>query len=163
MAITRSWKVYGRDGHRQRMSFGESFKWDFSNEKDGTRIIEVLNADKTGTNEYSILRITRDTLWELDREYEGQLSDGVFENYNVGHTEIFEDNTPALNITVKNLVDACFGIVGVGKNYEVRIYKEWDLIYCADDKIDDTTYGRAVKYFCIDEGEFDLPALCIYI
>lgn len=87
MAITKSWKVYGRDGHRQRMSFGESFRWDFSSEKDGTRIVEVLNADKTGTNEYSILRITRDTLEQLERECAGQLSDGAFENYRIGKVE----------------------------------------------------------------------------
>lgn len=47
--VTRSWKVYGLDGHKQRHSFFESYKWDFSEDND-VRIIEVLNSDKTGTN-----------------------------------------------------------------------------------------------------------------
>lgn len=81
---TRSWKVYGLEGHRQRESFCDSYINDFSNEKDGVRIIEVLNHDKTGTHEYSIIRITRNTEEECDHEFWGQLSDGVFENSRVG-------------------------------------------------------------------------------
>lgn len=81
---TRSWKVYGRDGHRQRESFFESYKYDFSNEEDGVRIIEVENSDKTGTNEYSIVRITRNTAKECGEELDGQLSDGIFENSRTG-------------------------------------------------------------------------------
>ena len=49
---TRSWKVYGMDGHRQRESFNSSYKWDFSDKECGVRIIEVENSDKTGTNDY---------------------------------------------------------------------------------------------------------------
>ena len=48
---TRAWKVYGIDGHRQRESFGKSYKYDFSEGTD-VRIIEVENSDKTGTNDY---------------------------------------------------------------------------------------------------------------
>ena len=50
MAITRIYKVYGVEGHRQRESFNKSYKYDFS-ENGTTRIIEVENSDKTGTNE----------------------------------------------------------------------------------------------------------------
>lgn len=81
---TRSWKVYGLEGHRQRESFCDSYINDFSNEKDGVRIIEVLNHDKTGTHEYSIIRITRNTEEECESDFWGQLSDGVFENSRVG-------------------------------------------------------------------------------
>lgn len=81
---TRSWKVYGLEGHRQRESFCNSYINDFSNEKDGVRIIEVLNHDKTGTHEYSIIRITRNTEEECESDFWGQLSDGVFENSRVG-------------------------------------------------------------------------------
>ena len=56
--VTKSWKVYGFLGHRQRESFNKSYKWDFS-EDDNVRIIEVENSDKTGTNDYTIVRITR--------------------------------------------------------------------------------------------------------
>lgn len=45
--VTRTWKVYGTEGHRQRESFFPSYQYDFSNEQNGTRIIEVDNFDKT--------------------------------------------------------------------------------------------------------------------
>ena len=84
--MTRTWKVYGAEGHRQRESFSESYKYDFS--EDGkTRIIEVENSDKTGTNEYSIVRITRDTYEECEKEFLGQLSDGIFEDSRTGKIE----------------------------------------------------------------------------
>jgi hypothetical protein len=86
MAVTRTYKVYGADGHRQRESFFPSCLHDFS-EGGNTRIIEVLNADRTGTNDYSILRVTRNTAEECDREMRGQVSDGAFENSRVGRVE----------------------------------------------------------------------------
>lgn len=84
MAVTRVWKVFGTEGHRQRESFCPSYKNDFSNERDGIRIIEVENSDKTGTNEYTIVRITRETADLCAEELEGQISDGIFENSRVG-------------------------------------------------------------------------------
>ena len=86
-SCTRAWKVFGREGHRQRESFSESYTYDFSDEHDGTRIITVLNADKTGTNEYTVIKITRNTRGECASELDGQLSDGIFENSNVGKVE----------------------------------------------------------------------------
>lgn len=44
MAVTRTWKVYGAEGHRQRESFSKSTKYDFS-ENGETRIVEVINSD----------------------------------------------------------------------------------------------------------------------
>ncbi len=86
MAVTRTWKVYGADGHRQRESFCDSQKYDWS--EDGkTRIVEILNADKTGANEYSAIRITRDTAEECKEELDSQLSDGIFENSRWGDIE----------------------------------------------------------------------------
>lgn len=83
---TRTWKVYGTDGHRQRESFNPSERYDWS--QDGrTRILEVINADRTGTNDYTIIRITRDTAEECEQELEGQLSDGAFENSRYGRVE----------------------------------------------------------------------------
>ena len=43
-----------------------------------------MNHDKTGTHEYSIIRITRNTEEECESDFWGQLSDGVFENSRVG-------------------------------------------------------------------------------
>ena len=77
--VTRAWEVYGADGHRQRESFSPSYVYDFST--DGrTRIIAVHNSDKTGTNAYSLVIITMDTAEDCEREFEGQLYDGIFEN-----------------------------------------------------------------------------------
>ena len=85
--VTRSWKVYGAWGHRQRESFFPSYKYDFSDDEKGIRIIEVENSDKTGTNEYTIVRITRNTFDECEMELDGQLTDGIFENSNTGKVE----------------------------------------------------------------------------
>ena len=85
MSVTRTWKVYGADGHRQRESFGPSVHWDWSNKADGVRIFEADNCDKTGTHDYSIIRITRNTWKECDDELCGQISDGYFENSRVGN------------------------------------------------------------------------------
>lgn len=87
--VTKSWKVYGFLGHRQRESFNKSYKWDFS-EDDNVRIIEVENSDKTGTNDYTIVRITRNTDEECEAELNGQISDGIFENSNVEDIEEIE-------------------------------------------------------------------------
>lgn len=84
--VTRTWKVYGKGGHRQRESFNASYTHDFS-EKGSTRIIEVENFDKTGTHKYSIIRITRDTAEECLHELYGQISDGIFENSATGEIE----------------------------------------------------------------------------
>ena len=83
---TRTWKVYGTDGHRQRESFAPSHINEFT--RNGERIIlEVENGDKTGTNEYSIVHITRNTAEECEQELWGQISDGLFENSRVGKVE----------------------------------------------------------------------------
>lgn len=87
MAVTRTWKVYGWNGHRQSESFGKSYRWDFSNAVDGTRIIEVDREDKTKTNDYVIVRITRNDFGECKRELYGQITDGIFENHKVGRVE----------------------------------------------------------------------------
>ena len=84
--VTRTYKVYGLDGHRQSESFNHSYKWDFS-ENNNTRILEVFNSDKTGTNDYTIIKITRNTASECEDELDGQITDGIFENCRVGKIE----------------------------------------------------------------------------
>ena len=80
MAAVRYWKVYGSEGHRLRTSFEESVHYDFSNEYDGVRILDFYNSDRTGTNEFTIARIERNTPNECAKEILGQYSDGYFEN-----------------------------------------------------------------------------------
>lgn len=84
--VTRAWKVYGAEGHRQAESFLKSMKMDFS-EDDDIRILEIINSDRTGTNEYTIIKITRNTAEECEEELDGQISDGIFENCRVGLCE----------------------------------------------------------------------------
>lgn len=86
LTITREWKVYGADGHRQKESFCQSCTFDFS-EGNVVRKIEVCNSDITGTNDYSLIRITRNTFEECEQELLGQLYDGIFENCRVGKVE----------------------------------------------------------------------------
>lgn len=86
MAVTRAWKIYGKDGHRQRESFGESYRLDFT-EDNNVRILEVLNSDVTGTNEYSIVIITRNTAEECESTLLSQIDDGAFENSRTGKEE----------------------------------------------------------------------------
>lgn len=85
---TITFRVYGMDGHRQRASFGESEFWDFSNDTDGIRKIDILREDETRTNDYVYVRITRKTEDLVNKELQGQLSDGIFENCRYGKIEI---------------------------------------------------------------------------
>ena len=82
--VTRMWKVYGAEGHRQRESFCDSWAHDWSGERYGVKIVECLNSDKTGTNDYSIMKITRNTAQECEDSFYGQLYDGAFENSRTG-------------------------------------------------------------------------------
>lgn len=91
-------KIYGMDGHRIKESFNKSKYYNWS-ERGIIRIVEVLNADTTGTNEYSIIRITRNTRAECYSELDGQLSDGIFENCRIGYIKMLhEDGAEALKV-----------------------------------------------------------------
>lgn len=93
--VTKTFRVYGREGHRQAESFHESQYWDFSNKQDGIRILDIRNSDKTGTNDYTEIAITRNTAEEVYDELEGQISDGLFENVCVGKYEEIVDTYKA--------------------------------------------------------------------
>ena len=78
--ITKTYRVYGAEGHRQRVSFMESdcFRtWRGS-------IVDMRNAGKTGTNEYTELQITADCEEDCLDTLRGQVSDGIFENSRTG-------------------------------------------------------------------------------
>ena len=87
------YKVYGATGHRQRETFGRSSAYDFS--EDGKmRFITVLNADSTGTHDYTIVQIISDS---PDDELCGQITDGIFENSTVGRVEKLVEIEPHIN------------------------------------------------------------------
>lgn len=102
MAVTRAWRVYGRDGHRQRVSFFDSTDDNFS--RDGkTRIISTCNSDRTGTNQYSVVVITKDTAEECERELWGQITDGIFEDSRFGKVEEVSPKTLAFYGDIKKI------------------------------------------------------------
>ena len=84
--VKMTWKVYGAVGHRQKVSFEPSVKYDWSIGED-TRIVELQNSDITGTNDYSVIIITRNTEISCRAELAAQLSDGIFESSRYGKIE----------------------------------------------------------------------------
>lgn len=85
--VTRSWKIYGRGGDWNRASKEESSFCDFTNEYDGIRLLGMDCYDVTGSYDYVVVTITRNTAKECLDELRGQISDGMFENYRVGRRE----------------------------------------------------------------------------
>lgn len=100
---TRVWKIYGAEGHRQKESFNESYEYDFTR-GDNVRVIAVENSDKTGTNEYSIIRITRNDDEECWNELMGQLMDGIFENSKCGKIEEIEVDEIKIDEVVNDII-----------------------------------------------------------
>lgn len=77
--MTKKFKIYGANGHRQRESFCQSYTLCVNNTS-----IAVVNSDITDTNEFSIVIITADTAEEIALALDGQLWDGIFENSKKG-------------------------------------------------------------------------------
>lgn len=76
-----TFRVFGKDGHRQRASFGESFEFSTFG---GITQIEVLCEDCTLTNSFVEVSITSDSFKHCVNELNAQLSDGIFETCAVG-------------------------------------------------------------------------------
>lgn len=128
--VSVNFKVYGIPNHRQRESFYPSERQDFST-PDNVRILETFNSDRTGTNDYNIIRITRETREECFAELEGQLSDGLYENSEWGGYQVIYD---------ADLMD----IVGegeVGTLYRVSVWDAANGIW--SDSVEDITPMRA--------------------
>ena len=100
--------MYGIPKHRQRESFYPSERQDLST-ADNVRILETFNSDRTGTNEYNILRITRETREECFEELEAQLSDGLYENSNWGGYQVIDD-TDLMDIVGEEQVGTLFRV-----------------------------------------------------
>ena len=106
--VSVNFKVYGLPNHRQRESFYPSERQDLSTD-DNVRILEIFNSDRTGTNDYNILRITRETREECFEELEGQLSDGLYENSNWGVYQVIDD-TDLMDIVGEEEVGTLFHV-----------------------------------------------------
>lgn len=79
--IRTTFRVFGKDGHRQRASFGESFEFDTFG---GDTHIECVCEDRTLTNRFVEVIITADSFKRCVNELNAQLSDGIFESCAVG-------------------------------------------------------------------------------
>lgn len=93
----KAFRVYGKEGHRFRGSFWESHVIKLSN----GIMMNVINSDITGVNDYSILKfnsmLREMTDDEFEHELEAQLYDGVFECCNIGKVE----EIPLYTLTIK--------------------------------------------------------------
>ena len=78
--------VFGAGGHRQRESFNSSRS--FETER---AAVEIFNSDRTGSNLYTLMQITAETVEDCRREMEGQITDGVFENSRTGEIQEITD------------------------------------------------------------------------
>ena len=80
-----TFRVFGKDGHRQRASFGRSFEFSTFG---GDAHIECVCEDRTFTNKFVDVIITADSFKRCANELNAQLSDGVFESCSVGKISI---------------------------------------------------------------------------
>lgn len=103
----KAFKVYGIKGHRQAVSFGKSYIWNFTEENKSTRIIAVINSDLTETNDYSIVVIARDSKKEIEDELSSQIDDGIFENFRVGEVREINVNRRISNYLNYLLEEDC--------------------------------------------------------
>lgn len=125
------WKVYGYGDSDQQLSYEPSVHNDFSTRNE-TRIIDVKAFDKTGSHKYVEVEITCDTYDACYREFNGQLTDGLFENYDYGKIEeigssftaVFNDNNPGEKF--RDVWDNIAAITNEGDKYRVKIYDDYN-------------------------------------
>lgn len=79
--IRTTFRVFGKDGHRQRASFGKSFEFSTFG---GAVKIECVCEDRTLSNSFVEVVITADSFKRCVTELNAQLSDGIFESCAVG-------------------------------------------------------------------------------
>lgn len=87
---TRIFKAYGAEGHRIKESFSTSHS--FETERDGEKLnVSVLCSDVTGHNDFVLVVITGDSQEKIFEEIDGQITDGIFENQNVGNVQVLSN------------------------------------------------------------------------
>lgn len=167
--MIKMYKVYGVEGHRQRESFSPSYKFTtFDN-----ITVSVINSDLTGTNNYSLVKLEGDNEIQLEDEFEGQLSDGIFENSAYGITEEIKDEEFDRYVneyvpTMKLIYDAKYlkkwhdNTIQRGKIEEISRNEAHDLIwgYYLNNGCDDEEIEKEIQEFdefhIIDLGDYHL-------
>lgn len=102
--IRTTFRVFGKEGHRQRASFGKSFKFIADR---GNAHIECVCEDRTLTNSFVEVIITADSFKCCVNELNTQLSDGIFESCAVGKIIIrdIEKEYDGNYKSIKNVID----------------------------------------------------------
>ncbi len=83
MKVTRTFRVYGVEGHRQREAFKPSYDFELKNTEIPVRF-SVRNSDKTGTQAYSEVAVSSVSAAHIEKELFAQVEDGIFENSRTG-------------------------------------------------------------------------------
>ena len=78
-----TFRVFGKDGHRQQASFANSFEFG-TLALGGRAHIKCLCEDSTLTNEFVDVIITADSFKRCANVLNAQISDGIFETCAVG-------------------------------------------------------------------------------
>lgn len=109
--IRATFRVFGKDGHRQRASFGDSFEFDTFG---GNSHIECVCEDRTLTNQFVEVKVTADSFKRCANELNAQLSDGIFENCTVGKI-LIEDIEKKYDGDFKSIKDEIDDVLDVIK------------------------------------------------
>ena len=168
--MIKMYKVNGAAGHRQRESFYPSYKFeDFEKIK-----TTVINADITGTNNYSIVIFEADTKEKIEKALNGQLYDGIFENSNFGEVieitekEEFNQYVNKYIPDIKLIYDAKYlkkwhdNTIQKGLTEEISRNEAHDLIweYYLNNGCDDDKIAKEIQdfdeYHIIDLGDYHL-------
>ena len=146
--VRRTWRVYGREGHRQKESFEKSYVRDFSLENGNhIRVLNVKNSDVTHTNEYTEIEVFRDTKEQCQEEIDGQVSDGIFENCGVGE---LEEIGTAEEITVWKVYPKCVvsavPVEDITYIYEMYLqdiaHQRWTEVYGKEISLDEDCFSQ---------------------
>lgn len=81
--VKKTYRVFGENGKDQEATYAKSITI-FGTSKDRLRMLEIRNADLTGTHKYSEVEITCSVEGSCSEEFDHQISDGFFENDPVG-------------------------------------------------------------------------------
>ncbi len=105
---THWYRIWGREGHRQREAFRPSMRWSTANAE-----FYIMGAEDTGSYDYVDLAISGDSEEIIKEELEAQLSDGAFENSHYGKVELIDsyDRGP-----YEDRTEDCYVVID-GKHY----------------------------------------------
>lgn len=109
--VRTTFRVFGKDGHRQRASFGDSFEFSTFG---GSAHIKCICEDRTLTNKFVDVIVTADSFKRCTNELNAQISDGIFEDCAVGKI-LIKDIETKYNGDFKSIKDEIDDVIDVIK------------------------------------------------